>query len=405
MSSSATATASPSASLVVYIDAAPPKQAATEDDTNRPGTNKPRLRQHLIHLALVGDLRLGTVAFHETSTEASGEKLCELYDPAYVAVLHNAWDSALTSGDRHWFDAEMQSLTPLNFPGAQHPLLGERPRTLANLAAPHLARVPFYKLLAYWQNDTMTPLYETTAADARRSVYNTLAACAQLIAEVKGAAAGQPAARKTVFGALNSTPGHHSDQYLSARGYCFLNSAAFAADTLAKELGGNISVLDVDAHAGDGTATLFYERADILTQSIHLDTYDYPSFGAGAEQTGKGAGAGYNVNYPCPPRTDWAAYRKVLEQALARHNQHGSKALIVAFGADTYAHDPDMASPASGFALTVDDYEAMGRLVAERVASDLPILVTQEGGYDMAHVGAIVAAFFRGLVGVKSIAR
>jgi hypothetical protein len=40
----------------------------------------------------------------------------------------------------------------------------------------------------------------------------------------------------------------------------------------------------------------------------------------------------------------------------------------------------------------------MGRLIAQRIAPDLPLLVTQEGGYDMPHVGQIAAAFFRGLL-------
>jgi acetoin utilization deacetylase AcuC-like enzyme len=257
----------PPSVLSVWIDDTVAGKAATntasdELDENRPGTNKPRLRQGLIRDALASELPSVATSFHTTSAQVSDEQLYELYDPAYVSVLRDAWTSAhkanVEHGERHWFDAEMQSLTPLNFPGVHHPLLGERPRTLAQLAT-MAEHVSTYKLLAYWQNDCMTPLYQTTANDARCSVYNTLEACKQLVFDVR--AQGDSNTRKTVFYALNSTPGHHSDQYLSARGYCFYNNAAFAAHTLARELGGNISVLDTDAHAGDGTSALFYDRS------------------------------------------------------------------------------------------------------------------------------------------------
>jgi acetoin utilization deacetylase AcuC-like enzyme len=62
--------------------------------------------------------------------------------------------------------------------------------------------------------------------------------------------------------ALVRPPGHHaeSDHY---GGFCYLNSTSIAANYLSHH--GNVAILDVDYHPGNGTQQIFYDRSDDLT--------------------------------------------------------------------------------------------------------------------------------------------
>jgi acetoin utilization deacetylase AcuC-like enzyme len=59
-------------------------------------------------------------------------------------------------------------------------------------------------------------------------------------------------------------PGHHAGADFMG-GYCFLNNAAVAAQALRAQGCRRVAVLDVDYHHGNGTQSLFYERADVLS--------------------------------------------------------------------------------------------------------------------------------------------
>ena len=87
-------------------------------------------------------------------------------------------------------------------------------------------------------------------------------------------------------------------------GYCFLNNAAIAAQSLRDGGAARVAVLDVDFHHGNGTQDIFYERGDVLYVSLHGDPAEaFPYFSGYAEETGVGAGVGCNVNLPLPPAT------------------------------------------------------------------------------------------------------
>ncbi len=70
--------------------------------------------------------------------------------------------------------------------------------------------------------------------------------------------------------ALCRPPGHHATP-AGFGGSCYLNNAAVAAQAL--RVGGfdRVGIVDVDAHQGNGTAAIFYERADVLYGSVHVD--------------------------------------------------------------------------------------------------------------------------------------
>ena len=69
--------------------------------------------------------------------------------------------------------------------------------------------------------------------------------------------------------ALCRPPGHHARRD-AAGGFCYLNNAAIAAQSL---LGRHrrVAILDTDMHHGQGVQEIFYGRDDVLYVSIHGD--------------------------------------------------------------------------------------------------------------------------------------
>ena len=75
-------------------------------------------------------------------------------------------------------------------------------------------------------------------------------------------------------------------------------------------------MLDVDYHHGNGTQAIFYERADVLTVSIHGDPRTgYPFFLGHADERGAGTGPGFNLNLPLPRGTDYAQVGRDIADA------------------------------------------------------------------------------------------
>ena len=97
-------------------------------------------------------------------------------------------------------------------------------------------------------------------------------------------------------------PGHHATPTCFG-GSCYLNNTAAAAAHLARGAGGPVAVLDLDAHHGNGTQTAFYDRADVLVGSVHVDPGAgwFPHFLGFAAETGAGPGHGANRNLPLAP--------------------------------------------------------------------------------------------------------
>ena len=135
----------------------------------------------------------------------------------------------------------------------------------------------------------------------------------------------------------------------------------------------------MDYHAGNGTAALFYDDPDVLVCSIHADPNgDYPWNAGYAEDVGCGRGQGKTVNVPLPKGATWAnGYEAALEQCLRKIDAHDAQALIVSLGADAHEDDPVQERATAGIALTLKDYQRMGRAIAS--ARNVPTVFTQEG--------------------------
>ena len=173
-------------------------------------------------------------------------------------------------------------------------------------------------------------------------------------------------------------------------GFCYVNNSAIAAETLLKRFN-KVAVLDVDAHHGDGTQQIFYQRSDVMTISLHADPSAYYPFYTGyAFERGYGAGYGYNLNFPLPHGTEDAGFLGALDNALDALRDYRPQALVLALGFDTYIHDP-----ISVLRVGLDAYRGIG----ERVnALGVPTVVVQEGGYEVEAIGPALDSFLSGLV-------
>ncbi|MBL6932672.1 MAG: histone deacetylase family protein [Rhodospirillales bacterium] len=179
--------------------------------------------------------------------------------------------------------------------------------------------------------------------------------------------------------ALCRPPGHHAASDLYG-GYCFLNNAAIAAQAFRDEGAKRVAVLDVDFHHGNGTQEIFYGRDDVLFVSLHGDPGSaFPHFLGHADETGKGAGEGFNVNLPLPPGTSFDEWAIALEEALRRISDFSPDVLVVSLGVDTFKDDP-----ISLFRLESDDFKTYGARLA---LLGLPTLFVMEGGYAVEEIG------------------
>ena len=179
--------------------------------------------------------------------------------------------------------------------------------------------------------------------------------------------------------ALCRPPGHHAAKDMYG-GYCFLNNAAIAAQRLLDKGARKIAILDVDFHHGNGTQDIFYDRADVLFASLHgAPEHAFPHFLGYADERGTGAGEGFTLNYPMPPGTPFAEWRRSLGDALEKIAGYAPDALIVSLGVDTFETDP-----ISFFKLKSPDFTTYGGDIA---GLGLPTLFVMEGGYDIEEIG------------------
>ncbi len=231
----------------------------------------------------------------------------------------------------------------------------------------------------YYCIDTFTPINNNAYPAAIRGVDCALTAADEIL---KG--------RRRAY-ALVRPPGHHAER-AAFGGFCYFNNAAIAAQYLS--LHGKVAILDIDYHHGNGQQDIFYERADVLTISIHGDPdFAYPYFTGFADETGSGPGLGFNVNLVLPEHQDGEQYRVALKAAIRQIQQFSPSFLVVALGLD-----PAKGDPTGTWSLGAKDFELNGLMLN---SLNLPTVVIQEGGYRTRTLGKNARAFFQGLSGQK----
>lgn len=285
-------------------------------------------------------------------TAALDTAIARVHEPRYIDFLRNAWNDWVALDPDNAARDALPSVWPLPQANAfRHDRVPHNPAARLGLFA----------------FDSGTPLMAGTWRAAHSG-----AGCA--LAAAQAVLVGQ----RCAF-ALTRPPGHHAGPGFFG-GYCFLNNAAIAAQALRDGGHARVAVLDVDYHHGNGTQTVFYERADVFTLSIHGDPQtEYPFFLGHADEHGAGAGEGFNRNWPLPRGTGTAAWRAALDEALQAVRDFQATALVVPLGVDTFEGDP-----ISGFRLRSDDYPGIGAALA---SLGLPTVVTFEGGYAVEQAG------------------
>ncbi|MEQ9639415.1 MAG: histone deacetylase family protein [Alphaproteobacteria bacterium] len=187
--------------------------------------------------------------------------------------------------------------------------------------------------------------------------------------------------------ALCRPPGHHAGADV-AGGFCYLNNVAIAAQAMT-ERWPRMAILDIDVHHGNGTQSIFYDRADVFFASVHGDPDGfYPFLNGYAHEKGAGAGAGYNLNLPLSPGTGDAGYLEAIGVALQAVETYAPGALAVSLGLDAQANDP-----LGILKVSTDGF----RLAGERIGRlEIPILLVQEGGYLCDELADNLVAFLEG---------
>ncbi len=308
-----------------------------------PGTEVPARADAL--LAALGD----TVPAQPHDDEI----LREVHDPELIAYLESAWESWNAAGIPD--DPGQRRVVPYVF---AHEGIRARRAPAAQWARP-----------GYFAYDTMTLIGPGTWEAARGAVDAVLTA-------VDLVAGGAPHAY-----ALCRPPGHHVCR-AAYGGSCYLNNAAVAAEALRRHAG-RVAVLDVDAHHGNGTQEIFWDRDDVCVASVHVDPAEgwFPHFLGFADESTES-----NLNLPLRPGTGddgWlAAVREATEWL-------GAEALVVSLGVDAGESDPE-----SPLRVTASGFREAGRVVG---ALGLPTVLVQEGGYDLEALGPLVLEFLSGV--------
>ncbi|MCT8972427.1 histone deacetylase family protein [Microbaculum marinisediminis] len=310
------------------------------DGTLMPAHERPQ-RADII-LARVREVGLGEILAPEDFGVAP---LARVHDGRYLAFLESAWDMWKETG-REW-DA-----LPLVWP--VRGLRAIEPEDIDGK-------------LSYFSFDAGAPITAGTWPAVRASA-NVALTAARLVKD----------GERVAFG-LCRPPGHHAAADYCG-GYCFLNNAAIAAQWLRDQGAQRISVLDIDYHHGNGTQSIFYERADVQFLSLHGDPrQEYPYFLGYADEIGAGRGEGYNVNYPMEWGTAYDAWGQALKDACHEVASYAPDAVVVSLGVDTFEKDP-----ISQFKLKSPDYLDIGKTMA---GLGLPTVILMEGGYAVDEIG------------------
>jgi acetoin utilization deacetylase AcuC-like enzyme len=284
------------------------------------------------------------------------DPICAVHDKDYIDFLASCWTEWLAS------EAEDKStLLPATFALRRHP---SKPTSLLGRAG-------------YYMMDLSACIVEGTS-DAALASANCALSAAEAVAN----------GERIAF-ALCRPPGHHAGQDY-AGGYCFINNASVAANWLSFK--GKVALLDVDYHCGNGTQDIFYERADVLTISIHADpAFEYPYYAGYAHETGSGAGLGFHKNFPLEKGTADARYLSVLEEALSLIREFAPSFLVISAGMDIYAEDP-----LGKIRVTTEGIREIGKRIS---VLDLPTAIVMEGGYNNDALGKNIVAFLSAFVG------
>jgi|SRR3569833_19774 len=322
---------------------------------------------------------------HETVPSAI---LARTHDAGYLEHLRTCHSRWLVEG----IIKEEESVLPECFP-----VLG-----LSKATKPP---VDIFARPGYYSFDLSTGICKHTWSSAVASAHLAVRA-AQAIVEPADHAPEKPGCgQHECVLALCRPPGHHCTTKL-AGGYCYLNNAVVAAESIRHFAGpdavdaassataARIAILDLDFHHGNGTQSYFYDQSSTLYVSIHGEN-EYPYYTGFPEETGEGDGVGFNLNLPLAPRSSMQKYMEKVDIAVARMEEFKPDFLIVSLGFDTFHIDP-----LGGFDIRTEDYKTIAaRIKASDIVNQAPSIILLEGGYVLESLGNNMLQFLEGWEG------
>ncbi|GAA1404567.1 acetoin utilization protein AcuC [Glutamicibacter uratoxydans] len=184
--------------------------------------------------------------------------------------------------------------------------------------------------------------------------------------------------------AVNFAGGMHHAARSKASGFCIYNDAAAAIFRMLERGAQRIVYIDVDAHHGDGTESIFWDDERVLTISIHESGLSlFPGTGFANEIGGKNA-EGSAVNIAIPAMTGDAGWLRAFHAVIPQLVRAFKPEIIVSqHGCDAH-RDDDM----TNLKLSVDA-QRQAALDISQLADELcegRWLATGGGGYNVTGV-------------------
>jgi acetoin utilization deacetylase AcuC-like enzyme len=177
-------------------------------------------------------------------------------------------------------------------------------------------------------------------------------------------------------------PGHHAGPDFLG-GYCYLNNAAAAVQTLIDGGVRPVGILDLDLHYPNGTSALVERMREATLHSLHAA----PVTNVPADTELPQAKDERVVAFAASPDAD--AYVEEVAASIATLSESAA-ALVVSLGYDTVRGDPH-----GSWTFAPKIFTKIGRLLGR---SGLPVCVVQEGGYSLSTLAACSHAFATGLL-------
>jgi acetoin utilization protein AcuC len=184
--------------------------------------------------------------------------------------------------------------------------------------------------------------------------------------------------------AVNFGGGMHHAARDWASGFCIYNDAAASIQRLLDRGVSRVLYIDVDAHHGDGTESIFWDDPRVMTISLHETGMSlFPGTGFANETGGPGA-EGYAVNVALPTTAGDAALLRAFHAVVPQLAAAFAPGVIVSqHGCDSHREDP-----LTNLRVSVDAQYAL-MLAVRELADSLcggRWIATGGGGYALASV-------------------
>lgn len=199
--------------------------------------------------------------------------------------------------------------------------------------------------------------------------------------------------------ALSRPPGHHCLR-ANAMGFCLFANIAVAIEAAKQRHGlDKVAVVDWDVHHGNGTQSIFYDRGDVLTLSLHQQGCFPPGEGM-EDETGEGKGKGANINIPLLPGGGHVSYLTAMQTiVLPALERFRPDLIVVACGLDANGFDPLGRMQAHS-----ETFREMTRMIVDAAARLCSgrLVAVHEGGYAEAVVPFCGHAVIEELAGFRT---